>query len=40
MKNGSLKVRIPNPNNSDIGKGLLSEILKQASILREDWDSF
>ena len=38
MKKGSKKVHIPNPHGQDIGSGLLREILKQASILDEDWN--
>ncbi len=38
MQKGVLKVRIPNPHKSDIGKNLLIEILKQAKIERSDWE--
>jgi len=31
------KVRIPNPHESDIGRPLLAEILKQANINEADW---
>lgn len=34
-----LKVHIPNPHGGDISKYLVMEILKQAEISREDWDS-
>lgn len=35
---GDLKVRIPNPHRSDISKHLITEILRQAKISREDWE--
>ncbi len=38
MQKGILKVRIPNPHKSDIGKNLLAEILKQANIERNIWE--
>ncbi len=38
MQKGILKVRIPNPHKSDIGKNLLAEILKQANIERSVWE--
>lgn len=31
-------VRIPNPHQKDIGKELLSRILKQAEIARDEWE--
>jgi len=38
MKKGALKVRIPNPHRrGDISGALLSEILRQAGITREEW---
>ena len=38
MKNGSLKIRIPNPHHSkDIGMPLFKEILNQAGISLNDW---
>ena len=39
MQRGSVTVRIPNPHRSDIGKGLLSRILDQAGITRDEWES-
>ncbi|MEK7649124.1 MAG: type II toxin-antitoxin system HicA family toxin, partial [Patescibacteria group bacterium] len=39
MVKGSLKLRIPNPHGSDISKALLSEILRQAGISREEWNA-
>ena len=38
MKKDALKVRIPNPHQSDIGKNLLLNILKQAGIERKVWE--
>ena len=38
MVKGELKVRIPNLHPGDISKHLLSEILRQASISKEDWN--
>ncbi len=39
MAKDELKIRIPNPHESDISKHLVSEILRQAGISHEDWDS-
>lgn len=33
-----LKVYIPNPHQGDISKGLLTKILRQAQISREEWE--
>ncbi len=38
MKKDSLKVRIPNPHQSEISKNLLIRILKQANIERKIWE--
>lgn len=38
MIKGKLKIRIPNPHRKDIGRHLLNEILKQASLDRNDWE--
>jgi predicted RNA binding protein YcfA (HicA-like mRNA interferase family) len=35
----SLKVWIPNPHQGDISKSLLSKILKQANVSREEWEN-
>jgi predicted RNA binding protein YcfA (HicA-like mRNA interferase family) len=35
---GNLRLTIPNPHQGEIGKDLLSRILKQAGISREDWE--
>lgn len=39
MVRGATSLRIPNPHQSDIGAGLLSRLLKQAGIQREEWES-
>ena len=33
-----ITLRIPNPHQSEIGKSLLSRLLKQANISKEDWE--
>ncbi len=38
MIKGDLVLRIPNPHGSDIGKELLSRILRQAGIDRKLWE--
>ena len=37
MRRGDITVRIPNPHRGDIGRNLLSEILKEAGISRQEW---
>lgn len=39
MVKENLRLTIPNPHQSDIGTNLLSKILKQAGITREEWES-
>lgn len=39
MRRGNLKLIIPNPHEGDISTGLLSRILKQAGISREEWEA-
>ena len=39
MVKKELKVHIPNPHRSDISKYLIAEILKQAGISIEEWES-
>lgn len=34
-----LRLTIPNPHQSDIGINLLSKILQQASITKEQWEN-
>ena len=38
MVRDKLRVRIPNPPASDIGRNLLSQILKEAGIDRIEWE--
>lgn len=38
MIKGEITLWIPNPHQSDIGKELLSRILRQAKIDRETWE--
>ncbi len=38
MLKEEITLRVPNPHQSDIGKELLSRILKQARIDRETWE--
>jgi len=35
---GNLRLTIPNPHHREIGKDLLSRILKQAGISRDEWE--
>jgi predicted RNA binding protein YcfA (HicA-like mRNA interferase family) len=37
MEKNGLRIRIPNPHQTDIGVNLLARILKQAGISREEW---
>jgi len=38
MVKEEITLRLPNPHQGDIGKELLSRILRQARIPREDWE--
>jgi predicted RNA binding protein YcfA (HicA-like mRNA interferase family) len=38
MVRGDVAVRVPNPHRGDIRRDLLSRILKQAGIDREEWE--
>ena len=38
MLKGVVRLRIPNPHQKDIGKELLSRILKQAGIDKDTWE--
>lgn len=38
MQRGQVKITIPNPHGGDIGIGLLSRILRQVGISREEWE--
>jgi len=35
---GNLRLTLPNPHQGDISRDLLSRILKQAAISREEWE--
>jgi predicted RNA binding protein YcfA (HicA-like mRNA interferase family) len=39
MIKGSLRLTIPNPHESDIGANLLSKIIKQAGITKDEWEN-
>ena len=39
MVKGQLKLFIPNPHKGDISKSLLSRILRQADVIREEWEN-
>ncbi|MDO8594820.1 MAG: type II toxin-antitoxin system HicA family toxin [bacterium] len=39
MIRGTLKLRVPNPHKGEISKGLLAEILRQAGISKDEWNS-
>jgi predicted RNA binding protein YcfA (HicA-like mRNA interferase family) len=39
MVRGALRVPVPNPHEGDIGVDLLSRILRQAGVEREEWGS-
>jgi predicted RNA binding protein YcfA (HicA-like mRNA interferase family) len=39
MVKGKRKQKIPNPHGEDIGVTLLSEILRQAGISHDEWNS-
>ncbi len=39
MIQGSLKLHIPSDHGSDIGIGLINEVLKQAGINKKNWDN-
>jgi predicted RNA binding protein YcfA (HicA-like mRNA interferase family) len=38
MVRGNLTLSIPNPHRGDIGRDLLSRILRQAGVSREEWN--
>jgi len=38
MVKGNLRLTLPNPHQGELGKDLLSRILKQAGISREEWE--
>jgi len=38
MVRGDRTVRVPNPHAGDIGRDLLTRILRQAGVSREEWE--
>ena len=38
MVRGTTAVRLPNPHRGDISVGLLTRLLRQAGISREEWE--
>jgi len=38
MLKGATRLRLPNPHKRDVGRELLSRILKQAGIDRDSWE--
>ncbi|MEX2599582.1 MAG: type II toxin-antitoxin system HicA family toxin [Dehalococcoidia bacterium] len=38
MIKGTARVRLPNPHRGEISAGLLSRVLQQAGISREEWE--
>lgn len=36
---GTLRLTIPNPHHSVIGRDLLARILRQAGVTREEWEA-
>lgn len=38
MVRGEVTIRVPNPHQGDIGKEILSRILRHAGISREEWE--
>jgi predicted RNA binding protein YcfA (HicA-like mRNA interferase family) len=39
MVKGDRSIVVPNPHRSDVGRDLLSRLLKQAGIAKKDWES-
>ena len=39
MTKGTLKLRIPNPHQGDVGRDLLARILREAGIGRDEWEA-
>lgn len=38
MVKGEIKLTVPNPHESDIGRDLLARILRQGDIDRDEWE--
>jgi len=39
MRRGDRALIVPNPHRGDIGVGLLSRVLRQAGVTRDEWES-
>ena len=39
MVQGAVTIRIPNPHRGDVGMELLTRILRQAGISRDEWEA-
>jgi predicted RNA binding protein YcfA (HicA-like mRNA interferase family) len=39
MARGDVTIRVPNPQQADIGRELLARILRQAGITRDQWEA-
>jgi hypothetical protein len=39
MRRGDITIWVPNPHQGDIGRNLLSRILRQAGISRDEWET-
>jgi predicted RNA binding protein YcfA (HicA-like mRNA interferase family) len=39
MRRGDVTIWVPNPHQGDIGRNLLSRILRQAGISRDEWET-
>ena len=39
MLRGTIRLRLPNPHRRDVGRELLSRILKQAGIDKDRWEN-
>ena len=39
MRRGALTLPVPNPHRSEIGRELLSRLLREAKITRDEWES-
>ena len=38
MVRGDITIRLPNPHQADVSRGLLSRILRHARISRDEWE--
>ena len=38
MVKGDIAIRVPNPHQADIGRDLLTRILRQAGLSKDDWE--